>query len=88
MHEAGDTQAIPCVVDAEGSAPSSDEQASHDSMFEAALARIDAIAREWAGVLDELGAVVGPAAEQLVPPTRIQGPMATAPIQLAHPWVR
>ena len=79
MDRPGDTQAIRCV-DAGGSAVSSSDRETHESIFAAASARIDAIAREWAQVLNDLGQMVGPAAEQLPLPSRIQGPMATAPI--------
>jgi hypothetical protein len=79
MERPGDTQAIRCV-DAEGFAVSQDVVETHDSIFAAANARIDAIAREWAEAVNALGAFVGPAAEQLPTPTRVQGPMATAPI--------
>jgi hypothetical protein len=82
MERPGDTQAIRCVLDANGSAVQQAGQEPHDTIFQAAHARIDAIAREWAEVLNALGAVVGPPAEQLSSPTRIQGPMATAPILL------
>jgi hypothetical protein len=82
MDRPGDTQAIRCV-DADGSAESQSEQQTHDSIFEAAHARIDAIAREWAEAVHALGAFVGPPAEQLPSATRIQGPMATAPIPLS-----
>jgi hypothetical protein len=82
MDRPGDTQAIRCV-DAEGAAVFASEQHPHDSIFEAAHARIDAIAREWAEAVNALGAFVGPPAEQLPSATRIQGPMATAPIPLS-----
>ena len=78
MERPGDTQAIPYTGN--GSAGSAVEDQDHDAIFEAARARIDAIAREWAQVLNDLGEMVGPAAEQLPSPSRIQGPMATAPI--------
>jgi hypothetical protein len=79
MERPGDTQAIRCV-DPHGSPLASRDGETHESIFAAASARIDAIAREWAQVLDDLGQLVGPAAEQLPSPSRIQGPMATAPI--------
>ena len=80
MERPGDTQAIPYTGD--GSAGTSVEERTHEAIFEAARARIDAIAREWAEAVNALSAVGGPAAEQLPSPTRIQGPMMTAPIQL------
>ena len=82
MDRPGDTQAIRCV-DADGSTVPQGERPAHDSIFEAANARIDAIAREWAEAVLALGAFVGPAAEQLSAPARVQGPMATAPILLS-----
>jgi hypothetical protein len=80
MERPGDTQAIRCVVDAESAGGLDAGQETHDSIFEAARARIDGIAREWAEVVSALGAVVGPPAEQLPSPARIQGPMTTEPI--------
>lgn len=82
MEKPGDTQAIPCVVAANAAELAPAQRETHDALFEAARARIDAIAGEWAEVLNAFGAVVGPPAEQLTSPTRIQGPMATAPILL------
>jgi hypothetical protein len=82
MDRPGDTQAIQCVGALTGSVALQAHEETHDSIFAAAHARIDAIAREWAEVVGALGAVVGPPAEQLPSATRIQGPMATAPIQL------
>jgi len=79
MERPGNTQAIRCV-DANGSVVTEIDRPTHDSIFEAASARLDAIAREWAEVVSALGAVVGPPAEQLPTAPRIQGPMATAPI--------
>jgi len=80
MERPGDTQAIPYTGD--GFAGSSVEERTHESIFEAARARIDAIAREWAEAVSALGSAIGPPAEQLPSPAPIQGPMATAPIQL------
>ena len=80
MERAGDTQAIPYTGD--GSAGSAVEERTHEAIFEAARARIDAIAREWAEAVKAFGSAVGPPAEQLPSPAPIQGPMMTAPIQL------
>jgi hypothetical protein len=82
MERPGDTQTIRCVVDAGASPVSPAGQEAHDAIFQAAHARLDAIGRDWAEALTALGAYVGPAAEQLPSPTRIQGPMVTAPIPL------
>ena len=75
MERPGDTQAIPCTV-------SRVEEQTPEAIFEAARARIDAIAREWAEAVHAIGAVAGPPPEQLPSPAPIQGPMMTAPIQL------
>jgi hypothetical protein len=82
MQRPGDTQTIRCVVETDGSAVPRGGQEAHDALFEAAHARLDAIARDWAEAMNAFGAFVGPAAEQLSSPPRIQGPMATAPIPL------
>lgn len=81
MERPGDTQAIPYT--GTGSSGSSVEhEQTHEAIFEAARARIDAIAREWTAAVSALSEAAAPAAERLPSPARIHGPMATAPIQL------
>ena len=81
MERPGDTQAIPYTGDGSSSSLVEEEQ-THEAIFEAARARIDAIAREWTEAVNTLGAVVGPPTEKLPSPAPIQGPMMTTPIQL------
>lgn len=80
MDRPGDTQAIPYT--GAGSAGSAVEEPAHEAIFEAARARIDAIAREWTAAVQALSEVVAPPTEQLPSLAPIHGPMATAPIQL------
>ena len=81
MERPGDTQAIPYTGAGSSGSPV-EQELTHEAIFEAACARIEAIAREWTEAVNTLGAVVGPPAEQLPSPAPIQGPMMTAPIQL------